>query len=206
MILNYRWIILFIMAGSQFVLSIAAFGWGPLAPFLKKIMSLSASQIGAIGSTFYFAAALSSFPAGIIVDRHGVKKGLLLWLGLTGLPLILLSLLQYNYAFFLILGTLSGLGYGMGNPVASNRVIERIPDRPSHRADQNAETPLPTGDTTPSPVTTTCLPIVAPYPLRPPLPCRIPSPRSHPTTDWVLLLCRPHQAGESMHSARTSAK
>jgi ACS family hexuronate transporter-like MFS transporter len=117
--IKYRWMILSVIVSSQFVLSLASFGWGPLSPFLKKIMLLSSTQIGTISSTFYFASALSAFPAGIIVDRYGVKKGLLSWLCLTGFPLFFLEFAHQNYHIFLLVVAVAGLGYGMGNPVAS---------------------------------------------------------------------------------------
>jgi len=116
---NYRWVILSIIFFSQFVLSIAGYGWGPLAPFFKKLFSLNSTQIGTISSTFYFTAALSAFPAGIIVDRYGVKKGLLSWLALTGFPLFFLSFFHKKFSIFLIMVGIAGLGYGLGNPVAS---------------------------------------------------------------------------------------
>jgi ACS family hexuronate transporter-like MFS transporter len=117
--LRYRWIILIFFVISQILLSIAGFGWGALAPFLKKEMFLSDSQIGAISSVFYFAAASSAFPTGIGVDRFGVKIGVMLWLALTGVPLVLMSLFRQEYVLLLGLVALSGFGYGMGNPVAS---------------------------------------------------------------------------------------
>ena len=116
---NYRWVILLIYILSQFVLSIAGYGWGPLAPFLKKALSLSAAQIGAISSVFYFSASLSSFPSGVAVDRYGAKNGLLFWLGLTGLPLLFTGATRNNFIAFVVLVSIAGLGYGMGNPVAS---------------------------------------------------------------------------------------
>jgi ACS family hexuronate transporter-like MFS transporter len=116
---SYRWVILSVIFGSQFVLSMAAFGWGPLAPFFKEVMSLSSTEIGIISSTFYLAAAVSVFPAGVMVDRYGVKKGLLSWLGLTGFPLFLLSLIHHNYSFFLIMVAIAGAGYSISNPVAT---------------------------------------------------------------------------------------
>lgn len=116
---TYRWIILLIFVISQIILSIGAFGWGALAPFLKKAMFLRDSQIGAMSSVFYFAAALSALPGGIIVDRFGVKTGLLLWLALPGASFLLISSLPNNYAFFLVFAAAAGFGYGMGNPVAS---------------------------------------------------------------------------------------
>lgn len=116
---NYRWVILLVFVSSQIVLSIGGYGWGPLAPFLKQLLSLSITQIGTISSVFYFTSALTSFPSGIVVDRYGVKNGLLLWVGLTGASLLSLSFIPYAFLIFLIMVAISGLGYGMGNPVAS---------------------------------------------------------------------------------------
>ena len=116
--MNYRWIILLLFVVSQLILSIGGFGWGPLAPFLKKAMSLNGTQIGLISSSFYLTASLSALPAGIAIDRYGVKTGVLSWIGITGIFLFVLSFV-HNYAFFLIFVALSGIGYGMGNPVAS---------------------------------------------------------------------------------------
>ena len=117
--MNYRWVILALFVGSQIVLSIAGFGWGPLAPFLKKSMSLNSTQIGIISSTFFFTASLSAFPAGVVFDRYGIKSGILSWLALTSIPLLLLSFFQNRYQLLLSMVAIAGLGYGMGNPVAS---------------------------------------------------------------------------------------
>ena len=115
---GYCWVIFLIFVISQFVLSIAGFGWGSLAPFLKKAMTLNSTQVGLICSSFYFTAAIIAFPSGIIIDRFGVKTGIVFWLGLTGIPLFFLSFI-HSYFLFLIFAALSGLGYGIGNPVAS---------------------------------------------------------------------------------------
>ncbi|WP_299979934.1 MFS transporter [Desulfobacula sp.] len=117
--IHYRWIVLLIFVSSQLVLSIAGYGWGALAPFLKKLMSLNSTQIGSIGSIFYFAAALSALPSGMLVDLYGVKKGLIGWLGITSVPLLLLSIFKPIFPIFIILAAISGLGYGIGNPVCS---------------------------------------------------------------------------------------
>lgn len=119
----YRWVILLIFVAFQVILSIGAFGWGALAPFLKQEMLLSDSQIGAISSFFYFAAASSAVPGGIIVDRLGIKTGLLLWLALPGASFLLMSFLHNHYAFFLVFVAVAGFGYGMGNPVASKALF-----------------------------------------------------------------------------------
>jgi len=117
--IQYRWLVLFLFVFSQLVLSIAGYGWGALAPFLKKLMSLNNTQIGSISSIFYFTAALSALPSGILVDRYGVKKGLISWLGLTGVPFLLLAIFKPVFFVFIIMVAISGFGYGIGNPVCS---------------------------------------------------------------------------------------
>jgi len=119
----YRWVILLIFVAFQVILSIGAFGWGALAPFLKQEMALSDSQIGAISSIFYFAAAFSAVPGGIIVDSLGVKTGLLLWLALPGTSFLCMSFLRQQYVPFLVFVAVAGFGYGMGNPVASKALF-----------------------------------------------------------------------------------
>jgi sugar phosphate permease len=120
---SYKWVILLIFFFSQISLSIAGYGWGALAPFLKKVMSLSITQLGAITSTICFTSALAAFPGGIIVDRFGVKKGLLLWLGITGFSLLFLSFIHFSYSFLIIMVAIAGTGYGLGNPVASKGIF-----------------------------------------------------------------------------------
>jgi sugar phosphate permease len=120
---NYRWVILSVIFLCQFILAVAPTGWGPLAPFLKKLMSLSNTQIGVISSTFSITATLSAFPAGILIDRLGVKKCLLAWLGITGFPLLFMTFFRHNYFVFLIMVAVAGLGYSIGNPVASKGVF-----------------------------------------------------------------------------------
>lgn len=117
--IQYRWFVLLIFVLSQIFLSIAGYGWGALAPFLKKLMLLNNTQVGGIGSTFFFAAALSALPFGILVDRYGVKNGLISWLGFTGIPLLLLAIFKPAFSVFILMVAISGLGYGVGNPVCS---------------------------------------------------------------------------------------
>jgi sugar phosphate permease len=111
------------------MLSVVGFGWGSLAPFFKKAMTLNGAQVGTISSTFFFSAALIAFPGGIIIGRYGVKLGIILWLGLTTFPILLLGFIYHNpgeialllpqYIVLLVLTAIAGLGYGLGNPVSS---------------------------------------------------------------------------------------
>ncbi len=127
--LSYRWVILLLFVFSQMILSIVGLGWGSLAPFFKQAMTLNNTQVGMISSVFYLAGALIAFPGGIIVDRYGVKLGIILWLGFMSVPILLLGIVYYNpgdfiqalpqYVVLLALTAIAGLGYGLGNPVCS---------------------------------------------------------------------------------------
>ena len=113
------WVVLGVFVASQICLSVAGYGWGPVAPFFKALMDLSSTQVGSISAAFYFTAAMSALPAGILIDRFGVKPGLLGWLGITGVPLVVLWVLKPAFPMLVILAGLSGAGYGIGNPMAS---------------------------------------------------------------------------------------
>lgn len=121
--LSYRWVILAMFVCFQLVLSIVAFGWGALAPFLKELMSLNSTELGLISSTFFIAAGLSSFPGGIIVDHFGERKGILISLGMSGFSLICLGFVYSIHILFLAMVAIAGLGYGMNNPAAAKGLL-----------------------------------------------------------------------------------
>ena len=114
-----RWLVFALVVLAQFVLSFASYGWGPLAPFLKEKMAITNVELGFIASIFYLASAMSALPGGLIVDKFGVRRGMVLWLCITGAPLALIKYFSTDLLFFLGLVAISGAGYGMGNPVAS---------------------------------------------------------------------------------------
>jgi ACS family hexuronate transporter-like MFS transporter len=115
---RYAWVILGVLFFAQVVLSLGAYAWGPLGPYLIKTLSLSSVQFGSFTSTLYLFSVICSIPSGICVDRWGVKINLLLCMLLMGTALILASFV-HNYIMLLILIAFVGASYGMINPVAS---------------------------------------------------------------------------------------
>ncbi|MDY7032277.1 MAG: MFS transporter [Thermodesulfobacteriota bacterium] len=115
---NYGWMILTILLFSQTILSMGAYGWGPLGPFLKKSLLLTSVQIGSLTSILYLTSVVFSIPAGMSVDRWGAKVNLFICMMLMGIPLILASFIG-NYIFLLILIAFTGASYGMINPIAA---------------------------------------------------------------------------------------
>ncbi len=74
-----------------------------LIPSLKGLFSLTASQAMLIQFCFFIAYAILSFPAGLLVEKVGYKKGLIISLAIMALGLlffVLASVIQ-TYAVFL---------------------------------------------------------------------------------------------------------
>ncbi len=115
---QYAWIILSILFFSQLSLALGAYAWGPLGPFIKKSLSLSNVQFGSITSILYLSSVICSIPAGIFVDRWGVKINLFICMLLMGTAMILASFME-SYIWLLILIVFTGASYGMINPIAS---------------------------------------------------------------------------------------
>ena len=115
---GYRWIILIILFLSQVILSIAAYAWGPLGPFLKKSLLLNHVQIGSLTSILYLSSVISGIPAGVSVDRWGVKLNLFICLMLTGLAMTAAGFIN-QYALLVMVSVVAGASYGMINPIAS---------------------------------------------------------------------------------------
>jgi len=114
----YAWIILMILFFSQVILSLGAYAWGPLGPYIKKALSINNVQFGLLTSIFYLVSVICSIPSGMSVDRWGVKINLLICMMLMGVAMVLASF-SNNYLILLILLVFAGASYGMINPVAS---------------------------------------------------------------------------------------
>ena len=115
---GHRWIILLILFLSQVILSLAAYAWGPLGPFLKKSLLLNHVQIGSLTSTLYLSSVIFGIPAGISVDRWGVKLNLFICLALTGLAMTAAGFIN-QYTLLVMVSAVAGASYGMINPIAS---------------------------------------------------------------------------------------
>ena len=115
---SYCWVILGILFFSQVVLSLGAYAWGPLGPYIKESLSLTSVQFGSLTSTLYLTSVMVSIPAGMSVDRWGVKPTLLLCMMLMGISMISASFCG-SYLPLIILLAFAGASYGMINPLAS---------------------------------------------------------------------------------------
>ena len=115
---HYEWVILIILFFSQVILSMGTYAWGPLGPYIKESLMLTPVQIGSLTSTIYLSAVVCSIPAGISVDRWGVRLNLFICMMLMGIAMIVASFIN-NYSGLIILLVFAGASYGMINPLAS---------------------------------------------------------------------------------------
>lgn len=119
---NYSWVILVILTMAQLFMSMGAYAWGPLAPFLRDEFNISRTQIGSITSVLYLTSTIIAFPSGIMVDRLSARFMLILCLVVMGLPFGALALAG-NYLVFLVIAAVSGFGYGIINQVSTKGIM-----------------------------------------------------------------------------------
>lgn len=81
---NYRWLILILLTFAQSAMSMGAYAWGPLAPFLRLEFGISRVQVGFIVSALYLASVFVGVPAGMMTDRVGARRMLVFSLLLMG--------------------------------------------------------------------------------------------------------------------------
>jgi MFS transporter, ACS family, hexuronate transporter len=122
----YAWIILTLLLVAQLVMSMGAYAYGPLAPFLKDAFLLSRMEIGALVSIFYLSSAVVAIPAGLLVDRLTAHLMLVVCLVVEGLPYCGLSW-STGFWTLVIFSALSGIGYGMINQVSIKGVMAWFP-------------------------------------------------------------------------------
>lgn len=119
---GYRWIILALLMLAQLVMSIGAYAWGPLAPFLRAEFDATRAQIGAIVSALYFASVIIAIPSGLAVDRWGSRRILVFALLSMGVSFATLSAANI-FLFILVMAAAAGIGYGMINQISTKGLM-----------------------------------------------------------------------------------
>jgi sugar phosphate permease len=118
----FRWTILALISISHVIGATAQYGINTLAPFYKDELGLSRAQVGLFFSAFYLAMSGSSFGAGWLADRLGVRKTTLqghLYLGLCTVAAAFAPSFSWAFASFFV----AGLGYSFLNPASSKGVM-----------------------------------------------------------------------------------
>ncbi len=119
---RYALCILSLLVFSQLVMSIGAYAWGPLAPFLRSAFGITRAQTGAIVSVLYGVSTVVATPSGIAVDRYGAKATLIFALASMGVAIVASSTVS-SFAVFIVVAGFAGIGYGMINQICSKGII-----------------------------------------------------------------------------------
>lgn len=98
------------------------FSWGPLGPILKAEFDINNSQLGYVISLMYLSMVVVSIPAGILVDRHGVKWFLFISSAMVGLGIFIIPFCS-SYSYTAIAAVMIGVGYGMINQITTKGII-----------------------------------------------------------------------------------
>ena len=125
---SYRFVALALIMAVQTASNLGALGLPALAPLLRDDLGLTRQEAGSFLSAFYVGGALTSFPAGWLADRIGVRWTLLAGQALVGVCFALMVLAP-GYPSLLALVTLAGVGFGTVNPTSTKGVLVWFPAR-----------------------------------------------------------------------------
>lgn len=126
-------------AGRRYVWTIIilfTLGWGmvfvnrtalyPLLPVLQEEFSLSATKAGVLPSVYYFFYVVFQVPVGLLGDKIGLKRMLVLTYAGSALGLLMVGLLAQNYVVLLVSMVLYGGGASGFHPMAFSITIKSV--------------------------------------------------------------------------------
>ena len=123
---RYRFVALALIMAVQTASNLGALGLPALAPLLRDDLGLTRQEAGSFLSAFYVGGALTSFPAGWLADRLGVRWTLLAGQGLVAGGFALMTLAP-DYSSLLAAVVLAGVGFGAVNPTSTKGVLVWFP-------------------------------------------------------------------------------
>lgn len=119
---SYSWIILTILLFAQLVMSMGAYAWGPVAPFIRDEYNVTRTQIGFLTSSLYLASVIVAVPSGFLVDRLGARAMLILCLFIMGCSFCIIPTAK-TFRLAVIFSALGGIGYGVINQVSTKGIM-----------------------------------------------------------------------------------
>ncbi len=125
---RYRFVALALIMAVQTAANIAALGLPSLAPLIRADLGLSRQEAGSFISAFYVGGVLTSFPAGWLADRVGVRWTLLTGQALTAVGFGLMTVAP-GYGPLLAAIVLAGVAFGAVNPNSTKGVLVWFPAR-----------------------------------------------------------------------------
>ena len=128
---RYRFVVLALIMAVQTATNVGALGLPSLAPVIRADLGLTRQQAGSFISAFYVGGVVTSFPAGWLADRVGVRWTLLAGQAIVAACFAAMTVAP-GYAALMGAVLLAGVGYGAVNPTSTKGVLVWFP--PASRA------------------------------------------------------------------------
>jgi predicted MFS family arabinose efflux permease len=125
------WVILAVIVTAQTVANIGPLGIPAIASLIRDDLGLTLTQAGSFLSVYYVGPVAMSFFAGMLADRWGTAKTLVLGQALIAGGLLAASAAG-SYGLLLLLLGVAGVGYGTLNPASTTAAMSWFP--PHRRA------------------------------------------------------------------------
>jgi len=119
---RYRHTVLTLCMLAFFMTYFARLAISPVVPLVIDDFGVSNTAIGLALSGMWFAYGLSQFPSGVLADRYGERRVILVAVGGTAATSLLLALVPFFPAFVLVavlLGLVAGLHYAVATTLLS---------------------------------------------------------------------------------------
>jgi MFS transporter, ACS family, hexuronate transporter len=123
-----RWVILGLIVSAQTVANIAPLGIPAIASLIRADLGLTLAQAGSFLSAYYIGPVTMSLFAGVLADRWGTARALVLGQALIAIGLLAASAAP-SYGVFVALMVVAGVGYGTLNPASTTAAMSWFPPR-----------------------------------------------------------------------------
>jgi len=116
--LQYRYVLLALCTLAFTATMVARLAISPVVPLVTADFGVSTGAVGLALSGMWGAYALTQFPSGVLADRVGERRVILVAVGVTAVASLLLAL-SPSYAVFALTVVLLGAGAGLHYSVAT---------------------------------------------------------------------------------------
>jgi ACS family hexuronate transporter-like MFS transporter len=123
-----RWAILALIVVAQTIANIGPLGIPAIASLIRADLGLTLTQAGSFLSAYYIGPVAMSLFAGMLADRWGTAKTMVLGQAIIAGGLLTASLAP-TYGAFLGLMMVAGVGYGTLNPSSTTAAMSWFPPR-----------------------------------------------------------------------------
>lgn len=99
----------------------------PLLSVIAKSLGISSAGAGAVSSAYFLFYVLLQIPSGMLADRWGTKRVLIVMFALSGLGILGFGLFGTTYLPLLFFSALHGLGAGAYYPCCFGTIMATVP-------------------------------------------------------------------------------